>query len=374
MNYFRNRWLTILACAILIIAVGVGIVLHTNYDMPQSTITACLGGAAVLAAILIIVDAVVFRKMLAEENEKDLELEALYSDLEHSKERIIDLTESNERAGANLRNAEDVISQLKREKHIGLEQIEILKRQIDELNAVKAFGADVSNINVSTESSADNKDIEVYRDTIGQWTVDTINSVRAVKKYADSHDDKELSKNSEIIFGNLEKILYFTNIDKLDGQVEMSNCALTNVVKEVLKKYTYIFNEKKIGIFRKGLESVVVTNKVWLAYGFSQVLYNALHSTGEFGKISIIAKEDDENVYLTVEDSSMGIREEEMADIFKPGFVSSEAKRISDNTTSTCFYLAKKAFEKIDGQLSVESKYGMGTKVTMTMKKAEPKA
>lgn len=367
MEYFRDKRLTVAACVFSIIACAAGPVLYENFGMPKAIITICLAAAAIVSVILIVLDFRDYNSKLADaEFQEKSEKEALDSELNKLKERVTRLTEENNRAIANLRESDEITQQLQREQSVNLDRIETYKRQIEELSQISVKAGNKAN---QADAAKAVKDFQIYRETIGQWSADTIAPIRNLKKFADLSDDKELSKNADIVFGNIEKILYFTNIDKINGKTELTSCVLNNVIKEILKKYTYIFNEKKIGIFRKGLESVVSTNKIWFVYGFSQVLYNALYSTGEFGKIAIISKEDESNVYLTVEDSSMGIRDEELENVFEPGFISSEAKRISGNTTSTCLYLAKKAFEKAGADISAESKYGMGTKITMTFKK-----
>ncbi|MBQ6570420.1 MAG: hypothetical protein IJL87_09195, partial [Clostridia bacterium] len=210
---------------------------------------------------------------------------------------------------------------------------------------------------------------ETYCAAVSQWAMDSVKPLRTVKKFAETCEDKEVAKDAELLGNAMEKILYFSSIDNIKTTPKNEKVVLNDILRDLLKKYSPVFNEKKIGIFRKGLENSIVTDKVWFVFGFSQLLGNALYSTGDFGKISIMAKEDEQNVYLSLEDSSMGIHDEEMKHIFEPGFVSEEARRISGNTTSTCLYLAKKAFDKIGVPLTVESVYGKGTKAQLRFEK-----
>lgn len=344
MEYFRDKRLTVAACVFSIIACAAGPVLYENFGMPKAIITICLAAAAIVSVILIVLDFRDYNSKLADaEFQEKSEKEALDSELNKLKERVTRLTEENNRAIANLRESDEITQQLQREQSVNLDRIETYKRQIEELSQISVKAGNKAN---QADAAKAVKDFQIYRETIGQWSADTIAPIRNLKKFADLSDDKELSKNADIVFGNIEKILYFTNIDKINGKTELTSCVLNNVIKEILKKYTYIFNEKKIGIFRKGLESVVSTNKIWFVYGFSQVLYNALYSTGEFGKIAIISKEDESNVYLTVEDSSMGIRDEELENVFEPGFISSEAKEFPETQPQPVFILQKRHLKK----------------------------
>ena len=333
-----------------------------------------LFAALALTVILVTVDIFVSGNQNATDTAAAEEIEAFSEENLMLTRKVSDLEAEKETLLSEVFESRKALEALKDEAQQQTAVNEELKERVLELNnKLSIVGHEAADRKefLKAEQQTPNSDYsaDVYCSAVSQWAMDLVKPLRSIKKFAENTDDKDIIREADQLSGCVEKILYFSSIDSIETNIKNEKVVLNDILRDILKKYSTAFNEKKIGIFRKGLESIILTDKVWFVFGFSQLLSNAIYSTGDFGKISIMAKEDEQYVYLLLEDSSMGIHEEELKHIFEPGFVSEEARRISGNTTSTCLYLAKKAFDKIGNELTVDSIYGKGTKVMVRFDK-----
>ncbi len=94
-------------------------------------------------------------------------------------------------------------------------------------------------------------------------------------------------------------------------------------------------------------------------------LSNAVKFT-EKGKITVSAREVDGDVEITVEDTGIGVREEDVPVLFRSFVRLDSPLKISTPGTGLGLYLTKKlAQEVLNGSVSVESTYGKGSTFTL---------
>jgi two-component system OmpR family sensor kinase len=95
------------------------------------------------------------------------------------------------------------------------------------------------------------------------------------------------------------------------------------------------------------------------------LLGNAVKFTQENGKITIRAFEDGDRVVLQVCDNGIGIREEDIPNVFKPFYRGQDAKNRPGSGLG--LYQVRKIIERHQGQVSIRSKVGEGTEVTIRL-------
>ena len=94
---------------------------------------------------------------------------------------------------------------------------------------------------------------------------------------------------------------------------------------------------------------------------FSNLLINALHATGEGGRIKATLSAGDSGVRVSVSDTGAGIPPDHLGQVFEPYFSTKETG------TGLGLAIVKKAVEDHGGQIAVESKEGEGTTFTVTL-------
>jgi PAS domain S-box-containing protein len=98
---------------------------------------------------------------------------------------------------------------------------------------------------------------------------------------------------------------------------------------------------------------------------FRNLLSNAIKYTPEGGSIGVNARYDTENIYVSVQDSGIGIAEDDLAKIFQAKF---RAKNVQDiDGKGIGLSLAKAIIEEHGGKIWFESKLGKGTCFTFSL-------
>ena len=137
---------------------------------------------------------------------------------------------------------------------------------------------------------------------------------------------------------------------------------LDKIIREVVKKHATIFIKKKISLDYQGVDAKTISDEKWLSFVLEQVLSNALKYTPS-GKISIYM---DEVLpcTLVVEDTGIGIQEEDLPRVFDKGYTGYNGRK-DKKSTGIGLYLCSMIMNKLGHTLTIESQEGKGTKVKL---------
>ncbi|WP_128895499.1 sensor histidine kinase [Longirhabdus pacifica] len=136
---------------------------------------------------------------------------------------------------------------------------------------------------------------------------------------------------------------------------------VSEVMESVVEKVTYTAEQKKLAL-------VIKEEPVPLLYAdgnrMSQILFNlldnAIHYT-EKGSITVTMKHDDEQLYLFIADTGIGIAEEDVPYIFERFYRVEKSRSRAHGGTGLGLSIVKKLVELQGGTVHVESTYGEGT-------------
>ena len=95
------------------------------------------------------------------------------------------------------------------------------------------------------------------------------------------------------------------------------------------------------------------------------LLGNAVKFTGENGKTVVRAFEDGDMVVLQVCDTGIGIRKEDIPNVCKPFYRGQDAKDTPGSGLG--LYQVRKIIERHGGEISIDSKVGEGTRITLRL-------
>ena len=109
------------------------------------------------------------------------------------------------------------------------------------------------------------------------------------------------------------------------------------------------------------IQETVLTDEKWLSFVLEQLLSNALKYT-ENGSVHIYKK----GQILVVEDTGIGIREEDLPRIFERGFTGYNGRN-DKKSTGIGLYLCKSVMDKLQHGLWLESEAGKGTRACMDL-------
>lgn len=160
----------------------------------------------------------------------------------------------------------------------------------------------------------------------------------------------------------VEMVLGYLRSEDMSSDMKFQQCSLDRIVKGQIHKYARIFIGKKLALDYKGTEEIVLTDPKWLGFVIGQVLSNALKYT-KTGKISIYLSEIMPHT-LVIEDTGIGILEEDLPRVFEKGFTGCNGRE--DNRSSGIgLYLCAKIMKRLGHKISIESIPGEGTKACL---------
>ncbi len=172
--------------------------------------------------------------------------------------------------------------------------------------------------------------------------------------------NSELSEQLFRIEQYVEMVLQYMRLESINSDFAFKRCSLDDIVRQAVRKYSKSFIRKKIRLNYQNLNCNVLTDEKWLVFVIEQILSNALKYTNS-GTISIYMDDKLQDT-LVIEDTGIGIAQEDLPRIFEKGFTGYNG-RLDKKSTGIGLFLCKKILNKLSHTISIESEVGKGTKV-----------
>ena len=157
-------------------------------------------------------------------------------------------------------------------------------------------------------------------------------------------------------------VLSYIRLGSNENDFVIKEYDLDNIVRQAIRKYAPLFIRKKINLDFQPTTYKVLTDEKWLVFVIEQLLSNAIKYTNK-GKISIYPLEDKK---LVIEDTGIGISQEDIPRIFDKGFTGYNG-RTDKKATGLGLYLCKNILDKLSHKISIESEVGVKTNVILDL-------
>jgi len=177
----------------------------------------------------------------------------------------------------------------------------------------------------------------------------------------------------EVISSNLEEINYMSKVledlfllSKSDENQVSLNCNQFNLkplVEEVCKHAEVLAEEKNIKIIIAFLEAVQVKgDEVRLRQMSWNILQNGIKYTQCGGEVKVSLQNDGEFALMTIQDTGIGIPEEDLGFIFNRFYRVDKARSRDEGGSGLGLSICRQIAEAHKGTIEVESKLGVGTR------------
>lgn len=217
------------------------------------------------------------------------------------------------------------------------------------------------------ESMTENRDKEQNAiDFYSTWVHQIKTPIAVLKMKLEKEDTKENRALLLEVFRieqYVEMVLSYLRLGSSSSDFVFKEYDLDTIIKEVIHKYALQFIEKKISLSYTPTDIKVLTDEKWLTFMIEQILSNALKYTKE-GSISISVTKDS---VLTISDTGIGIAPEDLPRIFEKGFTGYNG-RSDKKATGIGLYLCQETAKKLSHKITVSSKIGIGTEVSIDLK------
>ena len=201
------------------------------------------------------------------------------------------------------------------------------------------------------------KDLEEY---FLLWTHQIKTPITVANLILNKKSDPDTKKLKEEIFYIEEYTNMAINYIKLTDRatdMDIEKVDLDRLIKTLLKKYSLIFINKRISLDYKDTKVEVLTDSKLLSIMIEQIISNALKYTQE-GKIRIFF--DKEKSTLSIMDTGIGIRDEDLVKIFDRGY-SGFNGRVNHKSSGLGLFLVREISKILKLRVEVKSKLGQGS-------------
>jgi two-component system, OmpR family, sensor histidine kinase VicK len=179
------------------------------------------------------------------------------------------------------------------------------------------------------------------------------------------HYLQQIQVNVKQIDRRLDDLLVLGNIEAGQQQLNLALIDLTEFCRELIQKLQQDAGRKhKITFISQGSRSGVWDAKL-LRHLLVNLLLNAMKYSPEGSEVKLTVACQNGQVMFSIQDSGLGIPQDEMELIFQPFQRGSNVRKILGSGLGLA--IAKRCVDLHRGEISVDSQVGVGTTVTVTL-------
>ncbi len=214
---------------------------------------------------------------------------------------------------------------------------------------------------------------EMRKQFINDVSHDFQTPLQNIKGYADLLQEKQITEAERVEYTKIIKseterlsvltkqLLLLTSLDSLSYELKMKPIQLDEQIKQVLQRYRWLMEEKNISLI-SAIGSISISgSEAYLEKVWENILSNALKFTPTSGRIEITAVENQDWVLVSVQDSGIGIEEENIPHLFDRFYRVDDARHQDIEGTGLGLAIVKQVIELHEGKIEVESKPNQGT-------------
>ena len=176
-------------------------------------------------------------------------------------------------------------------------------------------------------------------------------------------------RNSEELLELIDNVLWMTSLNAGDANATIDKFDVRDVINETMKRYEKAIAEKGLQLDLKLAEGdlSLISDRAKVERVFQNVFNNAVKFTSE-GEIIVKAfpSAQRDRVDIEITDTGVGIEQSKIDSIFEPFHQADNSMQRSYSGLGIGLTVARRMAELIGGRLTVSSKPGAGTRVTMS--------
>ena len=212
------------------------------------------------------------------------------------------------------------------------------------------------------------RNINDYKEYVETWVHEIktpIASARLILENDEGYINKSVLEEIEKVEGFIEQVLFYARSSTVERDYIIKKIPLKNSINSVIRKNANILIEKRVKIQLEDIEKQVYCDSKWIEFILQQIISNSVKYMDKDEKyIKIRCLEKDKNIILKILDNGIGISEKSIEKVFEKGYTGENGRKYN-NSTGMGLYLCKKLCLKLGLGISIKSKLGVGTEVTI---------
>lgn len=235
---------------------------------------------------------------------------------------------------------------------------EIFYQALYEIN--KSMNENVKEYNLS---------ITEFKEYVEMWIHEVkipISSLTLLNHNHQNQIDKRYVEQIRKLDNYIDQILYYVRSENAEKDYIIKEKNLKEIIKNVALKNKDDLLENNVSFKVDIHNEKVLTDSKWLEFILNQIINNSIKYKRDNvdSYIKIVAKEEKDEIYLSIYDNGIGIPKSDISRVFDKSFTG-ENGRIRAKSTGMGLYIAKKLCEKLGNKIIIESKINEYTKFTI---------
>ena len=165
----------------------------------------------------------------------------------------------------------------------------------------------------------------------------------------------------------VDMAMQYMRLDGSGSDLLLRRYDLDEIIKPAVRKFAPQFIRRKLKLCYEPTGKSVLTDAKWLGFVIEQLLSNAVKYTPEGGTVTIRCTDVPE---LVIADTGIGIEPEDLPRVFEQGFTGYNG-RADRKATGLGLYLCRRVCRKLGHPISIDSRVGEGTAVTIGLVRVE---
>lgn len=221
-----------------------------------------------------------------------------------------------------------------------------------------------SMIEIVSDAQANSRE---YQEYIESWVHEIkapITAAGLICQNAENKLRRKLIPELKNVENHVDRVLFYARAESAERDFLIRQTRLDEIVAQAVDKHRVLLIQSGVRIETSKLEQTVYTDSKWAVFMIGQLLQNAVRYRSDNSLIEISAKPIQEQVQLMVRDNGIGIPPHELPRIFDRGFSGTNGRE-RGGSTGMGLYISKKLAEHMLVDLSVQSKEGNGSTISL---------
>lgn len=166
----------------------------------------------------------------------------------------------------------------------------------------------------------------------------------------------------------VEDIINLSHLDETD-QVPMEKLDIYAIAQNVLESLSTKASQRQIDLHLKGQSTTITGNSALIHSVLYNLCDNAITYNRDKGAVDVTISSNEDNVFLEVKDTGIGISKEEQERIFERFYRIDKSRSRKLGGTGLGLSIVKHALKLHDASIHIQSQLNHGTRMLLTFKK-----
>lgn len=214
-----------------------------------------------------------------------------------------------------------------------------------------------------------NLSITDFKEYVEMWIHEVKMPISSLILLSHNHKnqiDKRYIEQVRKLDNYIDQILYYVRSENAEKDYLIKEQNLQEIIKSVALKNKDDLLENNVRLEVDVKKKQILTDTKWLEFILNQIINNSIkykrETTDSYIKITALEKES--KIYLCILDNGIGIPKDNLSRVFDKSFTGLNGRKKA-KSTGMGLYIAKKLCKKLGHIITIESKVGEYTKVTI---------